>query len=85
MHFSHFPQSDSWGLSGKRSSVRIRKPKVNQEPFFLFIKLLFLPIQPRPDSSAHAFSRRGDVSTHIFHLQSGISMFIHLPIFFNFF
>jgi len=64
--------------------VRIIKPKVNQEPFFLLIKLLFLPIQPIPASSAHAFSRSGEVSTHIFHLQSGISMLIHLPIFFNF-
>ena len=42
------------------------KPKVNQEPFFWLIKLLFLPIQPIPDSSAHAFSSKGDVSTHIF-------------------
>jgi len=64
--------------------VRIIKPKVNQEPFFLLIKLPFLPIQPIPDSSAHAFSRSGEVSTHIFHLQSGISELIHLPIFFNF-
>jgi len=53
--------------------VRIINPKVNQEPLFLLIKLLFLPIQPTPASSAHAFSRRGEVSTHIFHLQSGIS------------
>ena len=50
----------------------------------MFIKLLCFPIQPRPDSSAHAFSRSGEVSTHIFHLQSGISRLIHLPIFFSF-
>ena len=84
IQISHFPQSDWWGLSGIKSLVRIIKPKVNQEPFFLLIKLLFLPIQPIPASSAHAFSRSGEVSTHIFHLQSGISRSIHLPIFFNF-
>ena len=54
IQISHFPQSDWWGLSGIKSFVRIKKPKVNQEPFFLLIKLLFLPIQPRPASSAHA-------------------------------
>ena len=84
IQISHFPQSDWWGLSGIKSFVSKIKPKVIQEPFFFVIKLLFLPIQPKPDSSAHAFSRSGEVSTHIFHSQSGISRLIHLPIFFNF-
>ena len=84
IQISHFPQSDWWGLSGTYYFVRIIKPNKSQEPFFLLIKLLFFPIQPRPDSSAHAFSRRGEVSTHIFHLQSGISRLIHLPMFFSF-
>ena len=65
--------------------VSIIKPKANQEPCFLFIRLLFLPIQPRPASSAHAFSRSGELSTHILYLQSGISSLIHILIFFNFF
>ena len=84
MHFSHFPQRDWDEESGVKSFVRIIKPKVSHDPYSLLIRLLFLPIHPRPASSAHAFSRRGDVSIQIFHLQSGISLFIHLPIFFNF-
>ena len=72
MHLSHPPQIDLDGSSGTNSSVRIMNPRVNHEPYFLLIKLLFLPIQPNPASSAHAFSRSGEVSTQIFHSQSGI-------------
>ena len=84
IHFSHTPHRDWEELSGVKSSERIKKPKVSHDPNSLLIRLLFLPIQPRPASSAHAFSRSGDVSTQIFHLQFGTSVLIHLPIFFNF-
>ena len=62
-------------MSGVKSSERIKKPNVSHDPNSLLIRLLFLPIQPKPASSAHAFSKRGDVSTQIFHLQFGTSVF----------
>ena len=72
IHFSHCPHNDFAGLSGFNLLLKMINPRDNQDPFFLLIKLLFFPIQPSPDSSAQAFSSKGDVSTQIFHLQSGI-------------
>ena len=74
IHFSHIPQRGWDDSSGVKSLVRIIKPKVSHDPYSLLIRLPFFPIHPRPASSAHAFSSRGELSTQIFHSQSGISL-----------
>ena len=50
---------------GNARSVKISARK-NQEPCFLFIRLVCLPIQPKPAFLAKALSRTGAESTKKF-------------------
>jgi len=64
MQAVHVPQWALAGASGGRGrSVRI-SPRKNHEPASRAIRLVCLPIQPRPALRASAFSSTGALSTH---------------------
>src|SRR5690606_29954697 len=51
------------GLSYSNTKSKMSSATKKNEPTFLLIKLVFLPIQPNPDFCAHALSKTGAEST----------------------